>query len=125
MLLIRWPHPTQINTKRSQTTTGSHSTGNRLNPYRVIIANASCKCLFSEIAGANKTGSPIVAEGSGSANKSFSDTKHWYALSLNNGRCLSLKSSINANAYSAVSKLFNTGISFVMKSFTNIILLIP
>ena len=28
-------------------------------------------------------------------------------------------------AYSAVSKLFNTGISFVMKSFTNIILLIP
>ena len=27
MLLIRWPHPTQINTKRSQTTTGSHSIG--------------------------------------------------------------------------------------------------
>ena len=30
-----------------------------------------------------------------------------------------------AKAYSPVSKLFNTGSSFVMKSFTNIILLIP
>ena len=27
MFLIRWPHPTQINTKRSQTTTCSHSIG--------------------------------------------------------------------------------------------------